>query len=128
MSLKLARYRSAIMPNNTANSVVFVGPFTGLSCLQVDTDEGKAACKDLGVEVIPTVQFWKSGQKLWETRGIVELENDLGEGDCPHHHKLQNFRKRLLTCPIHVLQQAVCGPELYQVVAHNYLRKNSVYL
>ena len=48
--------------------------------LQVETDESQAACNELGVDVIPTLQFWKSGKKLWEHKGIVELENDLGEG------------------------------------------------
>lgn len=54
--------------------------------LQADTDEGKDACKELGVDIIPTVQFWKSGQKLWEHRGIVQLENDLGEGNNADKH------------------------------------------
>lgn len=49
--------------------------------MQVDTDEGQAACDALGVEVLPTVQFWRDGKKLWEHRGIVQLEQDLGEGD-----------------------------------------------
>lgn len=48
--------------------------------LQADTDEGRAACKELGVTVLPTIQFWRDGQKLWEHKGIVQLENDLGEG------------------------------------------------
>ncbi|KAK9916781.1 hypothetical protein WJX75_006936 [Coccomyxa subellipsoidea] len=48
--------------------------------LEVDTDEGQAACDALGVEVLPTVQFWRDGKKLWEHRGIVQLEQDLGEG------------------------------------------------
>ena len=52
----------------------------GAILFQVDTDEGQQACDELGIEVIPTVQFWKSGTKLWEHKGIVELENDLGEG------------------------------------------------
>ena len=48
--------------------------------MQTDTDEGQQACDELGIDVIPTVQFWKSGAKLWEHKGIVALENDLGEG------------------------------------------------
>ena len=50
--------------------------------MQADTDEGQAACDALGVEVLPTVQFWRDGKKLWEHRGIVQLEQDLGEGGC----------------------------------------------
>ena len=49
--------------------------------LQADTEEGQQACAELGIEVIPTVQFWRDGQKLWEHKGIVQLESDLGEGN-----------------------------------------------
>lgn len=48
--------------------------------MQTDTDEGQQACDELGIDTIPTLQFWKSGTKLWEHKGIVALENDLGEG------------------------------------------------
>ena len=48
--------------------------------MQADTEEGQAACEALGIEVIPTVQFWREGQKLWEHRGIVQLQDNLGEG------------------------------------------------
>ncbi|CAK0758270.1 hypothetical protein CVIRNUC_002607 [Coccomyxa viridis] len=48
--------------------------------LEADTDEGQAACDKLGVDVLPTVQFWRSKKKLWEHRGILHLEQDLGEG------------------------------------------------
>ena len=47
---------------------------------QADTDEGQEACDRLGVEVLPTLQFWRDGAKLWEHRGIVELDQDLAEG------------------------------------------------
>ena len=47
---------------------------------QADTAEGQAACDALGVEVLPTVQYWREGRKLWEHRGIVELDQSLGEG------------------------------------------------
>jgi hypothetical protein len=47
---------------------------------QADTEEGQALCDELGISVIPTVQFWKEGAKLWEHRGIVQLQQDLGEG------------------------------------------------
>lgn len=48
--------------------------------MQADTEEGQAACDRLGVEVLPTVQFWRDKKKLWEHRGILHLEQDLGEG------------------------------------------------
>ena len=48
--------------------------------LQADTEEGQAACDKLGVDMLPTVQFWRSKKKLWEHRGILHLEQDLGEG------------------------------------------------
>ena len=47
---------------------------------QADTDEGQDACDRLGVEVLPTLQFWRDGAKLWEHRGVVELDQDLAEG------------------------------------------------
>ncbi len=47
---------------------------------QADTDEGQAACDRLGVDVLPTLQFWRDGAKLWEHRGIIELDQDLAEG------------------------------------------------
>lgn len=50
------------------------------SSQQADTEEGQAACDKLGVEVLPTVQFWRNKKKLWEHRGILHLEQDLGEG------------------------------------------------
>ncbi len=60
---------------------------------QADTEEGQAACDALGVEVLPTVQYWREGRKLWEHRGIVELDQSLGEGGghclrppCMHGH------------------------------------------
>lgn len=54
-------------------SVVFLS-------LDADGEAGAAAAAELGVEVLPTVQFWKGGTKLWEHRGFTEMEQDLGEG------------------------------------------------
>jgi thioredoxin-like negative regulator of GroEL len=34
--------------------------------LQVDDDASQAVADSLGVDVIPTVQFWRKGAKLWE--------------------------------------------------------------
>jgi hypothetical protein len=48
--------------------------------LSADTDEGAALCAELGVEVLPTIQFWRRGRLLWEHRGVLDLEQDLGEG------------------------------------------------
>lgn len=53
--------------------------------MQADTEEGEQACKELGIDVIPTVQFWKEGNKLWEHKGIVQLDNNLGEGEYKLH-------------------------------------------
>ena len=47
---------------------------------QADGQEGQAACDALGVDVLPTVQYWREGRKLWEHRGIVQLDQSLGEG------------------------------------------------
>ena len=34
----------------------------------------------MGVDVLPTVQFWKEGKLLWEHKGVDNLNQDLGEG------------------------------------------------
>ena len=49
--------------------------------MQADSEEGKRACGQLGVDVLPTLQFWREGNKLWEHRGILHLQQDLGEGE-----------------------------------------------
>jgi hypothetical protein len=48
--------------------------------LSADTEEGSALCSELGIEVLPTIQFWKRGKLLWEHKGVLSLEQDLGEG------------------------------------------------
>lgn len=48
--------------------------------LQVDDAESQAVADSLGVDVIPTVQFWRKGAKLWEHKGVLGMEQDLGEG------------------------------------------------
>jgi hypothetical protein len=48
--------------------------------LSADTEEGSALCSELGIEVLPTIQFWKRGKLLWEHKGVLALEQDLGEG------------------------------------------------
>lgn len=48
---------------------------------QADSDQGSELCDRLGIEVLPTVQFWRDGQRLWEHRGVVNLQQDLGEGE-----------------------------------------------
>lgn len=34
----------------------------------------------LGVDTLPSLQFWKGGEKVWEHKGVVRLQEDLGEG------------------------------------------------
>lgn len=48
--------------------------------VDADTEDGCALCDVLGVDVLPTLQFWKGGEKVWEHRGVVKLDQDLGEG------------------------------------------------
>jgi hypothetical protein len=48
--------------------------------VQADSEEGSELCDRLGVEVLPTLQFWKGGEKVWEHRGVVQLDQNLGEG------------------------------------------------
>lgn len=52
--------------------------------LQADSEEAQPLLEELNIEVLPTVQFWKQRQLLWEHRGIVALQQDLGEG-APFH-------------------------------------------
>ena len=48
--------------------------------VEADTENGEDMCDFLGVEVLPTVQFWRHGNMLWEHRGVENLNQDLGEG------------------------------------------------
>ena len=50
------------------------------SGVQAESAEAQALCDELGITVLPTVQFWKEGAKLWEHRGIVALQQNVGEG------------------------------------------------
>lgn len=45
-----------------------------------DTEGGEVICKELGINVLPTVQFWKEGQLLWEHKGYASMEPGIGEG------------------------------------------------
>jgi hypothetical protein len=50
-------------------------------CVEVDElDECTGLCERLGVEVLPSVQFWRGGKQLWEHRGVDQIDKDLGEG------------------------------------------------
>ncbi|GBF98486.1 thioredoxin chloroplastic [Raphidocelis subcapitata] len=48
--------------------------------LHADADEAQELCDELGIEVIPTLQFWRNGAKLWEHKGVMNMDQDLGEG------------------------------------------------
>lgn len=48
--------------------------------VQAEDENGEEICDRLGVDVLPTVQFWKNGKLLWEHKGIDNLTQDLGEG------------------------------------------------
>ena len=51
-----------------------------LLTVQAVGPDGQAACDELGIEVLPTLQFWRDGQMLWEHRGVMQLEQNIGEG------------------------------------------------
>lgn len=51
-----------------------------LFCTQADDPASFPVCDVLGVEVLPTVQFWREGKLLWEHRGVNQLEQNMGEG------------------------------------------------
>eukprot|EP00890_Picochlorum_soloecismus_P000765 jgi/Picsp_1/168/NSC_00168-R1_thioredoxin-like protein cdsp32 len=50
--------------------------------LMVDADStgGEEVCDHLNVDVLPTLQFWRQKCLLWEHKGVVQLDQDLGEG------------------------------------------------
>ncbi len=35
---------------------------------------------DLGVSVLPTIQYYRQGRLLWEQAGSAGMEQELGEG------------------------------------------------
>ncbi len=52
---------------------------------QVDDEPSEASstlCDHLGIDLLPTVQFWQNGVKVWEHKGVQQMEQDLGEGRC----------------------------------------------
>lgn len=51
--------------------------------MQAESKDAQTLCDELGITVLPTVQFWKEGAKLWEHRGIVALQQNVGEGAGP---------------------------------------------
>jgi hypothetical protein len=49
-------------------------------CPQADDPDSAPVLDILGIEVLPTVQFWRDGKLLWEHRGVNQLEQNMGEG------------------------------------------------
>ena len=49
--------------------------------LAVDVDsKSDPMCLELGISTIPSLLFFRDGRKLWEHRGVNNLEQELGEG------------------------------------------------
>lgn len=48
--------------------------------MQADDPDSTPVLDILGIEVLPTVQFWREGKLLWEHRGVNQLEQNMGEG------------------------------------------------
>ena len=75
--------------------------------MKADSEEGQEACGALGVAVLPTLQFWREGTKLWEHRGILHLQQDLGEGagftGNPVMDMLVLIEQKALTSAVHFL-------------------------
>lgn len=40
----------------------------------------------MNIDILPTIQFWKNKQLLWEHRGVSQLDQDLSEGGTPLQH------------------------------------------
>jgi hypothetical protein len=47
-----------------------------------DDETGDALKAQLGVEMLPTLQFIRHGQVLWQEQGYEGMEQDMGEGEC----------------------------------------------
>lgn len=52
----------------------------GCCAVQADDPDAGELLDALGIEVIPSVQFWRNGKLLWEHRGVTQLDQGLGEG------------------------------------------------
>eukprot|EP00879_Flechtneria_rotunda_P012991 GHRR01013565.1.p1 GENE.GHRR01013565.1~~GHRR01013565.1.p1 ORF type:complete len:250 (+),score=74.24 GHRR01013565.1:164-913(+) len=48
--------------------------------LNADDPDATELLDALGIEVLPTVQFWRNGRRLWEHRGVNQWEQNMGEG------------------------------------------------
>lgn len=44
------------------------------------TEESKALCEELGIATFPTLQFYRSGELLWQHAGAADAGMDLGQG------------------------------------------------
>ena len=53
--------------------------------LQADGEEGQEACEAMGIQVLPTLQFWRDQKLLWEHRGVLDFQQNMGEGNQPTH-------------------------------------------
>ncbi|KAI8476189.1 MAG: hypothetical protein J3K34DRAFT_382349 [Monoraphidium minutum] len=54
---------------------------TARECPDVADDSRLAGvCDELGIHVIPTLQFWRNGSKLWEHKGVMNMDQNMGEG------------------------------------------------
>ncbi|KAG1664584.1 hypothetical protein FOA52_012526 [Chlamydomonas sp. UWO 241] len=44
------------------------------------TPESSELCEQLDIQVLPTLQFWREGRKLWEHKGALHMETGVAEG------------------------------------------------
>lgn len=50
---------------------------------QSDDDPSvQALIEQLGVKVLPTLQFYRDNKLLWEHRGVMQMESGVGDGGC----------------------------------------------
>lgn len=75
-----AAMRPCIGIKHTFSRIARECPDVRFLALNADDPDAAPLLDVLGVEVIPSVQFWRTGQLLWEHRGVNQLEQDLGEG------------------------------------------------
>eukprot|EP00210_Caulerpa_lentillifera_P006676 g6379.t1 len=51
--------------------------FFAIDC---DTENGSLLSDELQIDTVPTLQFYRKGQLLWEHKGVLHLERNINEG------------------------------------------------
>ena len=85
----------------------------GVAGRQADGEEAGPLLEELKVEVLPSVQFYKQGQLLWEHRGIIALQQV--RRDSAASHPLPS-PSALLSCACAVaIRRDIIGSKLHHI-------------